>query len=166
MMIKGRVWVFGDDIDTDQIYPGKYLPLTDKSEMACHAMEGALQGEDFIQQVQTGDVLVAGKNFGCGSSREHAAVALQGIGVSVVVARSFARIFRRNAVNIGLPILQLDDISTLKKGNTIEVDLDTGKIKDLTSNTILQARTVSQLEMQIMDAGGLLSFLKKYPAES
>ena len=105
MIIKGKVWCFGDDVDTDQIYPGKYLPITDKQEMALHAMEGAPGGEEFIENVEPGDIIVAGRNFGCGSSREHAIVAIHGIGISLVIARSFARIFHRNAVNTGLPIL-------------------------------------------------------------
>ncbi|MBN2620264.1 3-isopropylmalate dehydratase [candidate division WOR-3 bacterium] len=158
--MKGRVWVFGDDIDTDQIYPGKYLPITDKNEMACHAMEGAEGGEEFIAHVKQNDLLVAGRNFGCGSSREHAAIALKGIGISVVIAQSFARIFRRNAVNTGLFLLESDEIGLLKKGDMIEVDPVGGTITESENKTVLHAQTVSALEMQIMEAGGLLSFLK------
>jgi 3-isopropylmalate/(R)-2-methylmalate dehydratase small subunit len=161
MTLQGAVWLFGDDIDTDQIYPGKYLPLTDKEEMARHAMEGAEGGIIFIEKVQPGDVLVAGKNFGCGSSREHAVVTLKGIGVSVVIARSFARIFRRNAVNIGLPILQCDTVDTLQNGDRIEVDIDTGSIRNMKTNGVLRAITVSELEKSIMSAGGLLEYLKQ-----
>ena len=161
MGMQGNVWVFGDDIDTDQIYPGKYLPLTDKQEMARHAMEGVEGGLSFIERVRPGDILVAGKNFGCGSSREHAVVALKGIGVCVVVARSFARIFRRNAVNIGLPILQSDAIDSLQNGDRVEIELDTGIIRNMKSGTEIQAHTVSALEMSIMRAGGLLPYLKQ-----
>jgi 3-isopropylmalate/(R)-2-methylmalate dehydratase small subunit len=160
MSIKGYVWVFGADIDTDQIYPGKYLPITDKDEMARHAMEGAEGGEEFIKNVKQGDFLVAGKNFGCGSSREHAAIALKGIGITVIIARSFARIFRRNAVNTGLVLLESDEIGILKQGNMIEVDPLVGTITDSNRTIVIHARTVSILEMQIMEAGGLLSFLK------
>jgi len=161
MTIQGKVWLFGDDIDTDQIYPGKYLPLTDKKEMAGHAMEGAEGGMTFIEQAQPGDILVAGKNFGCGSSREHAVVAIKGIGVSVVIARSFARIFRRNAVNIGLPILQSEAVDRLQNGDRVEIDLDAGIIRNMKTNTEINAKAVSELEMSIMKAGGLLAYLKQ-----
>jgi len=163
MVIKGKVWLFGEDIDTDQIYPGKYLPITDKEEMARHAMEGAEGGRGFISHVKAGDVLVAGKNFGCGSSREHAVVALKGIGISVVIARSFARIFRRNAVNIGMPILQFDGADNLHQGDVVEIHLATGEVVDVAHNTTYRAKTVSELEMSIMKAGGLLPFLKNTP---
>ena len=119
MILRGKVWQFGDDIDTDQIYPGKYLPLTDKQEMARHAMEGTENGPDFLNQVRNGDIIVAGKNFGCGSSREHAPVAIKGAGISVVIAESFARIFHRNCVNTGLPILILESTAGLGNGDVI-----------------------------------------------
>ncbi|KPK63993.1 3-isopropylmalate dehydratase [candidate division WOR_3 bacterium SM23_42] len=159
-MIKGRVWKFGDDIDTDQIYPGKYLPLTDKQEMARHAMEGTNRGDEFISSVKNGDIIVAGSNFGCGSSREHAPVAIKGIGVSVVIAESFARIFHRNCVNTGLPILVLPETERVRDGDIIEVDVVKGTIKNETTTEELQAVTLSKLELQIMRAGGLLAYLK------
>lgn len=159
--MKGRAWLFGDDIDTDQIYPGKYLPLTDKEEMARHAMEGSDGGSDFIRGVRQGDVLVAGKNFGCGSSREHAAVAIKGIGVAVVIARSFARIFRRNAVNTGLPIIELSDISGIKQGDVLEVSEATGVITNVTGGKEYQGVPLSSLEMEILRAHGLLEYLKQ-----
>ena len=161
MIVKGRVWIFGDDVDTDQIYPGKYLPLTDKAEMARHAMEGTERGEEFIASVRQGDVIVAGKNFGCGSSREHACVAIKGIGVPVVVARSFARIFHRNCVNTGLAILLLDEPERLADADIIEIDTESGKLRDLTRNETLSCRTLSSLERDIMEAGGLLAYLQK-----
>ena len=160
MMVKGRVWRFGDDIDTDQIYPGKYLPLTDKAEMALHAMEGTDRGEEFIGNVSAGDIIVAGKNFGCGSSREHAPVSIKGCGVSVVIAQSFARIFHRNCVNTGLPILVMDSTEELRDEDSIEVDISTGLIKNETRGIELKARTLSPLELDIMKAGGLLEYLK------
>jgi 3-isopropylmalate/(R)-2-methylmalate dehydratase small subunit len=160
MIVKGRVWRFGDDVDTDQIYPGKYLPLTDKSEMARHAMEGTDRGEEFIKNVKAGDVIVAGKNFGCGSSREHAPVAITGIGVSVVIAQSFARIFHRNCVNTGLPILLLDDPNRLSDGDMVEVDITKGMIDNKTREEECVARTLSTLELEIMQAGGLFAYLK------
>ncbi|UCG30833.1 MAG: 3-isopropylmalate dehydratase small subunit [candidate division WOR-3 bacterium] len=161
MIVKGRLWRFGDDIDTDQIYPGKYLPLTDKVEMARHAMEGTDRGEEFIDNVSSGDIIVAGKNFGCGSSREHAPVAIKGIGVAVVIAESFARIFHRNCVNTGLPILMLEHTKSLVDGDELEIDISTGLIKNQTRGTHIQARTLSALELDIMQAGGLLEYLKR-----
>jgi len=159
-MIRGKVWKFGDDIDTDQIYPGKYLPLTDKEEMACHAMEGTDKGDEFLKNVRKGDIIVAGKNFGCGSSREHAPVAIKGIGISVVIAESFARIFHRNCVNTGLPILSLENTDTLDNGDVLEVDVVSGSIKNKTKDVEFQAETLSELELEIMQAGGLLVYLK------
>ena len=160
MKVRGRVWKFGDDIDTDQIYPGKYLPLTDKKEMARHAMEGTDQGEEFLSGVQKGDVIVAGKNFGCGSSREHAPVAIRGIGISVVIAKSFARIFHRNCVNTGLPILVVQETEKLHDGDILEIDVVGGKIRNETQHLDLKATTLSSLELEIMAAGGLLAYLK------
>jgi len=161
MVVKGRVWRFGDDIDTDQIYPGKYLPLTDKHEMAHHAMEGADRGDEFIRKVKQDDIIVAGRNFGCGSSREHAAVAIKGSGVSLVIAQSFARIFRRNAVNIGLPILELNTVDTIKNGDLLQVDVATGEVTNISQDKVYRAAPVSRLEMEIIKAGGLLQYLKQ-----
>jgi len=161
VIIKGKVWRFGDDIDTDQIYPGKYLPITDKQEMALHAMEGAPGGEEFMNNVEAGDIVVAGKNFGCGSSREHAIVAIHGIGVSLVIARSFARIFHRNAVNTGLPIILFDGTGEIKQGDRLEVNIESGRIRNLSQNKVYQGITITPLEMKIMKAGGLLDYLKK-----
>lgn len=160
MKAKGRVWRFGDDIDTDQIYPGKYLPLTDKEEMARHAMEGTDRGDEFIKGVSSGDVIVAGSNFGCGSSREHAPVAIRGIGIAVVIARSFARIFHRNCVNTGLPILILENIEKLADGDVVEINVGSGSIENRTSGEILQAEMLSELELEIMKSGGLLEYLR------
>jgi len=160
MTIRGKVWKFGDDVDTDQIYPGKYLPLTDKHEMARHAMEGTDKGDDFLEDVQEGDIIVAGKNFGCGSSREHAPVAIKGIGISVVIAESFARIFHRNCVNTGLPILLLEDTDNFGDGDILEVDIISGRIKNETKDAEFRAETLSELELEIMQAGGLLAYLK------
>jgi len=156
----GRVWKFSDDIDTDQIYPGKYLPLTDKAEMAKHAMEGTDRGEEFLKNVRPGDIIVAGKNFGCGSSREHAAIAIKGAGVSIVIAESFARIFHRNCINTALPILELKEAKEINQGDILEVNIETGEIKNLTQNKTYRAEPISQLEKEIINAGGLLKYLK------
>jgi 3-isopropylmalate/(R)-2-methylmalate dehydratase small subunit len=161
MSSKGRVWRFGDDIDTDQIYPGKYLPITDKKEMARHAMEGTEIGERFIHNVKHGDIVVAGTNFGCGSSREHATVAIKGCGISVIIAQSFASIFRRNCVNIGLPILLLDDVGQICEGDIVEANPESGEVKNITQNKCYMAIPVSPLEREIMAAGGLLAYLKQ-----
>lgn len=159
-MIKGKIWKFGNNIDTDQIYPGKYLPLTDKQEMSKHAMEGVPGAEKFIKEVKQGDILVIGKNFGCGSSREHAGVAIKGLGISLVIAESFATIFYRNSINIGLPLLECKNISSIKDGIIISVSLETGKIIDSnTGKEIYRAIPLAKLESEIIKAGGLLKFL-------
>ncbi|MEW6685623.1 MAG: 3-isopropylmalate dehydratase small subunit [Candidatus Edwardsbacteria bacterium] len=162
MVVKGEVWKFGDDIDTDQIYPGKYLPLTDKKEMAKHAMEGVEGGEDFLRGVESGDILVAGKNFGCGSSREHAAIAIKGAGIQIVMAKSFARIFYRNCINMALPILEMQEIDEINQGDELNIDIKSGKIENLTTGKKYQAHPMTGLESEIMEAGGLLEYLKKH----
>ncbi|HDD57342.1 MAG TPA: 3-isopropylmalate dehydratase small subunit [Thermoplasmatales archaeon] len=161
MKISGRAWVFGDDIDTDQIFPGAYLTLTDVEEMGKHAMEGVPGREDFAKKVAKGDIIVAGKNFGCGSSREQAPIAIKGSGVSVVVAKSFARIFYRNAVNIGLPIIECKDIDKINEGDLLEIDLSTGNIENKTKGISLSGTPATSLEFEIMSAGGLIPYLKQ-----
>ena len=157
---KGKAWVFGDNVDTDQIYPGAYLPLTDPKEMAQHAMEGIEGREDFAQRVSPGDFVVAGVNFGCGSSREHAPVSLREAGVVAVIAKSFARIYYRNSVNIGMPILECPDVEKIPDGAGVEVDLSSGEIR-LEDGTCLKASPVTGLEFDIMKAGGLIPYLKE-----
>ena len=159
--IKGKAWVVGDDIDTDQIYHGQYLPLTDPKEMAKHAMEFVPGMENFAKEVKPGDIVVAGKNFGCGSSREHAVVCLQENGVSCVVADSFARIFYRNAVNLGFPLLECRGISKIvKTGDKVEVNLETGEVANLSPGKTLKGQPPSGLELEITEKGGLLNYLK------
>ncbi len=160
-VFKGRAWRFGDDIDTDQIYPGKYLPLTDKVEMGKVAMSGVEGFEDFSERVARGDILLAGENFGCGSSREHAVVTLEYAGVSVVVAKSFARIFYRNAVNLGYPILESDAVDRADQGDELEVDADAGVIRNLTKGEEYRCTTLSGLEKEISAAGGLIPYLNR-----
>ena len=160
-VFKGRAWLFGDNIDTDQIYPGKYLPLTDKKEMGKVAMSGIEGSEDFAKRVARGDIVLAGPNFGCGSSREHAVVALREAGVSVVVAQSFARIFYRNAVDLGYPILESDAVRRVKQGDLLEVDAETGVIRDLTTGESIECTTLTGLEKEISAAGGLIPYLKR-----
>ncbi len=160
-VFKGKAWKFDDDIDTDQIFPGKYLPLTDKVEMGKVAMSGVEGFEDFSERISKGDILLAGENFGCGSSREHAVVTLEYAGISVVVAKSFARIFYRNAVNLGYPILESDAVDRAGQNDELEVDADAGVIKNLTTGEVYSCTTLSGLEREISAAGGLIPYLNK-----
>ncbi len=160
-VFKGKAWKFDDDIDTDQIFPGKYLPLTDKVEMGKVAMSGVEGFEDFSERISKGDILLAGANFGCGSSREHAVVTLEYAGISVVVAKSFARIFYRNAVNLGYPILESDAVDRAGQNDDLEVDADAGVIKNLTTGEVYSCTTLSGLEREISAAGGLIPYLNK-----
>ncbi|MFH0777508.1 MAG: 3-isopropylmalate dehydratase small subunit [Candidatus Eisenbacteria bacterium] len=162
MKFRGKAWVAGDDIDTDQIYHGQYLPLTDPHEMAKHAMEYVPGMENFPREAKKGDIVVAGKNFGTGSSREHAVLCLQYLGVSCVLADSFSRIFFRNAVNLGFPIMECPGLSSgVKTGDVVEVDLESGKIVNTTSGASFHGEPPSGLEKEIASSGGLLEFLKK-----
>jgi 3-isopropylmalate/(R)-2-methylmalate dehydratase small subunit len=160
-IFKGKAWKFDDDIDTDQIFPGKYLPLTDKVEMGKVAMSGVEGFEDFSERIGKGDILLAGKNFGCGSSREHAVVTLEYAGISVVIAKSFARIFYRNAVNLGYPILESDVVDRVGQNDELEVDADSGIIRNLTTGEEFECTTLSGLEKEISAAGGLIPYLNR-----
>src|SRR5579885_3403786 len=153
---EGKAWVFGDNIDTDVIIPARYLMTTDPAELAKHCMEDIDPG--FASAVHAGDVIVAGNNFGCGSSREHAPIAIKGAGVSVVIANSFARIFYRNAINIGLPILECAEaVAAVKAGDTLRVDLASGRIDDVTTSQTFQAQSYPESIMRIITAGGLIA---------
>ncbi|HEY7357084.1 MAG TPA: 3-isopropylmalate dehydratase small subunit [Ktedonobacterales bacterium] len=153
---EGKAWVFGDNIDTDVIIPARYLMTTDPAELAKHCMEDLDAG--FAASVHPGDVLVAGNNFGCGSSREHAPIAIKGAGVSVVIANSFARIFYRNAINIGLPILECAEaVAAIKAGDTLRVDLASGRIDDVTTGQSFQAQSYPESILRIIAAGGLIA---------
>jgi 3-isopropylmalate/(R)-2-methylmalate dehydratase small subunit len=159
MLSKGKVWLFGDDVDTDVILPGKYLVLTDPNELAEHALEGLVAG--FSSKVAIGDIIVAGKNFGCGSSREHAPLALKYAGVGAVVARSFSRIFYRNAINIGLPaVVSPRARDVLKEGEIVAVDLENGRIERKNGEAV-EAERYPQFLLDILKDGGLLQNLKK-----
>lgn len=154
-MIKGKAWVYGDDIDTDVIIPGKYLRTKDARLWAEHAMEGC--DMDFAGQVEPGDVIVAGRNFGCGSSREQAPRALKGAGVAAVVARSFARIFYRNAINVGLALIEAD--VACQKGDAVEVDLAEGRV--LVEGRVYQGTRLPAFLREILDDGGLVAHRRK-----
>jgi 3-isopropylmalate/(R)-2-methylmalate dehydratase small subunit len=160
MKVKGKVWKFGDDVDTDAIIPARYLNTSDPQELARHCMEDA--DASFVGQVQLGDIIVAGKNFGCGSSREHAPLAIKAAGVSCVIAGGFARIFYRNAFNIGLPILESAEAAQgSQPGDELEVDLDTGEIRNLTRNTTFTAQPIPPFMQELIKDGGLMGHVAK-----
>lgn len=160
MIIKGKVHKFRDDINTDEIIPAKFLNTTDHKELASHVMTGIDEG--FPGKVKQGDIIVAGKNFGCGSSREHAPIAIKSSGIQCVIADSFARIFLRNSINIGLPIFESQNISKeIKDGDTVEIDSEKGVIKNLTSGKIYKSKPFPKFLEEIITSGGLLSWMKK-----
>lgn len=159
MIIKGKVHKFGNDINTDDIIAAKYLNTTDAKELGRHCMETITP--DFVQRVSQSDIIVAGRNFGCGSSREHAPVAIKGCGISLVIAESFARIFFRNAINIGLPILELKDVDKIKEADELEVDLAKGEVKDLTQNTVYKSEAFALFMQDLIQSGGLMQWIKK-----
>ena len=159
MILKGRVHKFGDDVNTDDIIAAKYLVSTDPVELGKKCMETI--APDFAAKVQKGDIIVAGKNFGCGSSREHAPVAIKGVGISCVIAKSFARIFYRNSINIGLPILEISDAESIKLGDELEVDLLKGEIKNLTQNKVYKSEGFPEFMQYIVNAGGLMEWIKR-----
>jgi len=157
--MKGKAWKFGNNIDTDLIIPARYLNTSDPDELAKYAMEDA--DPEWVDKMKKGDFIVAGDNFGCGSSREHAPIALKAAGISAVIAKSFARIFYRNAINIGLPILEsVDAAEQINEGDELEVDLAAGNIKDLTKGEIFKAQPFPEFMQKIIDQGGLINYLK------
>lgn len=159
-VLKGKVWTFGDDVDTDAIIPARYLNTSDPQELALHCMEDA--DPSFSSKITPGDIIVAGKNFGCGSSREHAPLAVKGAGVSCVIAKSFARIFYRNAINIGLPILEAEEAAAfLKEGQQVEIDLEEGKISELSSGRTFTAVPFPPFMQEIMAKGGLINYIRE-----
>jgi len=158
--MKGFAHKFGNDINTDEIVPARYLNTSDPIELARYCMEDA--DKEFVNKVKPGDFIVAGKNFGCGSSREHAPVSIKAAKVSAVIAGSFARIFYRNAINIGLPILESKEASEkIDTGDEIEVDLASGTIKNLTKDEQYQAKPFPEFMRKIIAAGGLMQYVKK-----
>jgi len=156
----GTVWKYGDNIDTDGIIPARYLNVSMPEELARHCMEDL--DASFVGAVQPGDVIVAGENFGCGSSREHAPLAIKGAGVSCVVARSFARIFYRNAINVGLPILECPlAVADAESGHQLAIDLEGGQVHNLTTGQIYQAEPYPPFMMEIINAGGLVPYTRQ-----
>ncbi|RUM87426.1 MAG: 3-isopropylmalate dehydratase small subunit [Thermovibrio sp.] len=159
-VLKGRAFKFGDDVNTDEIIPARYLNTSDPKELAKHVMEDA--DPEFPKKVREGDIIVAGKNFGCGSSREHAPIAIKAAGVSAVIAKSFARIFYRNAINIGLPIFESPEaVEGIEEGDIVEINPETGVIRNLTKGTEFKATPIPKDIRKIMEAGGLMEYAKK-----
>ena len=160
MKVQGRVFKYGNDVDTDVIIPARYLNTTSESELASHCMED-IDGE-FIKRVQPGDIIVAGDNFGCGSSREHAPIAIKASGIKLIIAASFARIFYRNSINIGLPIWECPEAAAeIAAGDEVRADLDEGTITDITTGKTFKARPFPPFIQNIIEAGGLINSLKK-----
>lgn len=160
MIIKGKVWKFKDNIDTDVIIPARYLNTSDPEELALHCMED--YNAEFAKKVNQGDIIVAGKNFGCGSSREHAPIALKVAGVACIIAQSFARIFFRNAINIGLPIFESEEVAEhCSEGDLLEVDTVKGIIKNLNQDKIYRTNLLPEFIQRIITMGGLREYVKE-----
>lgn len=154
----GKAWKFGDNIDTDLIIAARYLNTSDTEILASHLMEDARNG--FVQEIAKGDIIVAGENFGCGSSREHAPVAIKGAGISAVIAKSYARIFYRNAFNTGLPILEINEADLICEGDMLEVDLKEGVIKNLTQDCAYKFAPIPPFMLELLESGGLIPYAK------
>ncbi len=160
MKFNGKAWKFGADIDTDRIIPARYLNTSDPDELAKHCMED--EDPTFASRVKAGDVIVAAKNFGCGSSREHAPIAIKASGVACVIAKSFARIFYRNSFNMGLPILECEEAAdSTESGDVIEVDMSSGEIVNVTKGKRFKARPIPPFMQELIAAGGLMESIRK-----
>ncbi|MDD4363112.1 MAG: 3-isopropylmalate dehydratase small subunit [Atribacterota bacterium] len=160
MIIKGRIWKFGDHIDTDVIIPARYLNTSDPKELASHLMEDYEEG--FNKKIKQGDIFVAGENFGCGSSREHAPIAIKAAGISCVIAKSFARIFYRNSINIGLPIFESTEVfNKSAEGDILEIYPETGNIKNLSNAMEFKINPMPAFIQNIISSGGLVEYTKK-----
>ena len=158
MKLEGTVFKYGDNVDTDVIIPARYLNSSDPKELASHCMEDI--DKEFISKVKSGDIIVAAKNFGCGSSREHAPIAIKAAGVSIVIAETFARIFYRNAINIGLPIMECPDAAReIRPGDKVEVDLDSGVVTDVTLGKTWKGQAFPPFMQNIISAGGLIPYI-------
>ena len=159
-VLKGKAFVYGANIDTDQIYPGRFLDLTEPDQIGKHALEGA--DPNFVKEVQPGDLIVASTNFGCGSSREHAAITLKSAGVGAILADSFGRIFYRNVINLGVPLIVCPGISKIvKRGDVLTVDMTTGKVMNETTGASAQAQPLSEYVLNILESGGIKPMIKK-----
>ena len=160
---QGKVFKYGDNVDTDVIIPARYLNSSDPKELATHCMEDI--DKDFVNNVKEGDIMVANKNFGCGSSREHAPIAIKAAGVSCVIAETFARIFYRNAINIGLPIIECKEAAAeIREGETVSINFDTGVITDETTGKMYQGQAFPPFMQGLIDAGGLINYVNSQEA--
>lgn len=158
-MIKGKVHKYGDNVDTDVIIPARYLNVSEVADLAQHCMEGI--DNNFVKRISPGDIILAEKNFGCGSSREHAPLAIKALGISCIIAKSFARIFFRNAINIGLPLLECTEaVDNIQSGQTIVVELNSGKIKNMDTKKEFTAQPYPQFMSEIIADGGLIEYTK------
>ena len=158
--VHGKVHRFGDNIDTDVIIPARYLNSSDPEELKLHCMEDI--DPEYIKKMVPGDIIVAGKNFGCGSSREHAPIAIKASGASCVIAETFARIFYRNSINIGLPIIECPEASaSIQDGDELSIDFNTGMITDITSGKIYQGQSFPEFMQKLIDAGGLINYINE-----
>jgi 3-isopropylmalate/(R)-2-methylmalate dehydratase small subunit len=159
MKVTGKVFKYGDNVDTDVIIPARYLNTSDHKELAAHCMEDI--DLEFVKKVENGDIIVANRNFGCGSSREHAPIAIKASGVSCVIASTFARIFYRNAINIGLPILECEEaVKSIEPGDKLEVDFSTGEIKNLTKSETYRGEAFPEFMQNIIDNDGLAGYIR------
>jgi 3-isopropylmalate/(R)-2-methylmalate dehydratase small subunit len=160
MKFKGKAWKYGDNVNTDEIIPARYLNSSDPNELAEHCMEDI--DSEFMKKIKPGDIIVAGNNFGCGSSREHAPVAIKAAKISCVIAKSFARIFYRNSINIGLPILECPEaVSGISNGDELEIELGTGRIKNRSTGKTYQASSFPPFMQSLIKAGGLMPYVQK-----
>ncbi len=164
MTLQGKVWKFGDHVDTDLIIAARYLNTSEPSELAKHVMEDA--DPEFVSKMSEGDIIVAGENFGCGSSREHAPIALKAAGVAAIIAPTFARIFYRNAFNMGLPIFELEESVEIEEGDTVKVDMEKGEVINISQAKIYKFMPIPVFMQELVDAGGLIALAKKEIAES
>lgn len=159
-MIKGKTIKYGDNIDTDVIIPARYLNTSDEKELASHCMEDL--DKDFLKKINKGDIIIAGKNFGCGSSREHAPIAIKAAGISCVIAETFARIFFRNSINIGLPIMECEEAARdIEEKDEISIDVNSGLITNITKNKTYKASPFPEFMQKIIESQGLIGYIKK-----
>ncbi|WP_457607477.1 3-isopropylmalate dehydratase small subunit [Nitratifractor sp.] len=157
--MRGKAWKFGDNVDTDLIIAARYLNTSEPSELAKHVMEDA--DPEFVNKMEPGDIIVAGENFGCGSSREHAPIALKAAGVAAVIAPTFARIFYRNAFNMGLPIFELPEADEIVEGDVVRIDMESGEVIDETTGKRYKFVPIPEFMQELVDAGGLIEYAKK-----
>jgi len=157
--VRGKVWKFGDNVDTDLIIAARYLNTSEPSELAKHVMEDA--DPEFVSKMEPGDIIVAGENFGCGSSREHAPIALKAAGIAAVIAPTFARIFYRNAFNMGLPIFELPEAAEINEGDIVRIDMEKGEVIDETTGKSYKFIPIPEFMQELVDAGGLIEYAKK-----